>query len=125
MEKDEKEKQLVDEIRSLFVQLKEMEKGSIVGGMYVLPPDNDVYTQIAQELIGKAYELTKLNANYDSSGLSSVLNKEVRCVSEHKLEYYSNGNVKPISQRKLESLMHDATFHIRLYFWDVLGDIEI
>lgn len=124
MENNEREKQLVDEIRSLFVQLKEMENGNIVGGIYVLPPDNDVYVRIAKELIGKAYELTRLNANYDSSGLSSVLSKEVQRVGVHKLKYL-NGKITPKSQKELEGLMHDATFHIRLYFWDVLGDIEI
>lgn len=125
MEKDEKEKQLVDEIRSLFVQLKETEKGTIVSGIYVLPPDNYVYVRIAKELIKKAYELTELNANYDSSRLPSVLSREVQRVSVHKHEYYPNGKIKPKSQKELEGLMHDATFHIRLYFWDVLGDIEI
>lgn len=125
MGNEEREKLLIDDIRSLFEELKEIKKGKIVSGMYILPPDNYTYVKTARELIGKAYELSDLNNNYDASGLASVLNKEIKRVRLHELEYDRNKKVKNKSVQTLIGLMHDATYHIRLYFWDVLGDIEI
>lgn len=120
------EEMLIDEIRSLFEQLKKEEKGQdICNYRYKLPPNSGAYFQIAKQLISKACELSALNDKYNSSELNSVLNKEVECVKSYKLEYDKNNNIKAKSLNELEKLMHDATFHIRLYFWDVLGDINI
>ena len=125
MENEEKEKLFIEEIRSLFEQLKEIEKGKIVSGMYILPPDNYTYVRTAKDLISKAYGLAELNTNYDASGLASVLNKEIQRVSLHELKYDKNKKVKNKSVQILKGLMHDATYHIRLYFMEVLGDIEV
>ena len=76
-------------------------------------------------MISKAHELSSLNDKYNSSELNSVLNKEVGRVKSYKLEYEKNNRIKARSLNELEKLMHDATFHIRLYFWDILGDIEL
>ena len=120
------ENKLIEEIRSLFEQLKEEEKGQYICNFkYRLPPNNGAYFQIATQLISKAHELSSLNDKYNSSELNSVLNKEVERVKSHKLEYDKNNNIKVKSLNELEKLMHNATFHIRLYFWNVLGDIEL
>lgn len=120
------EKLLKEKIRSLFEQLKKEENGQYICNFkYKLPPNNVAYVLTAKDLISKAHELSALNNEYDSSGLDSVLNKEVERVKSYTLEYYDNGNVKPKSLNELEKLMHDATFHIRLYFWDVLGKMTI
>lgn len=120
------EKELIEEIRSLFEQLKDEEKGQYICSFRnKLPLSNVAYVLTAKKLISKAHELSALNNEYDSSGLDSVLNKEVERVKSYTLEYYDNGNVRPKSQNELEKLMHDATYHIRLYFWDVLGDIAL
>ena len=119
------EEKLIDEIRSLFEQLKKEEKGQdVCNYRYKLPPNSGAYYQIAKQLVFKAHELSALNEKYDSSGLNSVLNKEVERVKLYNLEYDKNNKVKCKSQNELENLMHDATYHIRLYFWDVLKDIE-
>lgn len=125
MENEEKEKQLIADIRSLFEELKEIKKGKIVSGMYILPPNNYTYVKTAKELIKTAYELSELNTSYDTSGLASVLNKEILRVSLHELEYDKNKKLKNKSVQTLKGLMHDATYHIRLYFMEVLGDIEV
>lgn len=120
------EEKLIDDIRSLFEQLKKEEKGQdICNYRYKLPPNNGAYFQIATQLISKAHELSSLNDKYNSSELNSVLNKEVGRVKSYKLEYDKNNRIKARSLNELEKLMHDATFHIRLYFWDILGDIEL
>lgn len=120
------ENKLIEEIRSLFEQLKAEGSGQYICNFnYKLPPSNVAYVLTAKELISKAHELSALNNKYDSSELDSVLNKEVECVKSYKLEYDNNNNIKAKSLNELEKLMHDATFHIRLYFWNVLGDINI
>lgn len=126
MENAKKELELIEEIRSLFEQLKEEEKGLyICNYRYKLPPNSGTYYQRAKQLIFKAHELSTLNEKYDSSGLNSVLDKEVERVKSYNLEYDKNNKVKVKSQNELEKLMRDATYHIRLYFWDILGDIEL
>lgn len=120
------QEKLIKEIRSLFEQLKDEEKGQYICNFkYKLPPSNVTYVLTAKKLISKVHELSALNNEYDSSGLDSVLNKEVERVKSYTLEYYDNGNIKAKSLSELEKLMHDATYHIRLYFWDVLGDIAL
>lgn len=128
MEKNDKEKLLIDDIRSLFELLKEEEKGRYqpgTGFMKKLLPSNYIYAQIAEELIDKAFKLSDLNNYYDASGLASVLNKEIMRVRLYKLEYDRNKKVKDKSVQILKGLMHDATYHIRLYFMEVLGDIDV
>ena len=56
------ENKLIEEIRSLFEQLKEEEKGQYICNFkYRLPPNNGAYFQIATQLISKAHELSSLN----------------------------------------------------------------
>lgn len=124
MENKNKEDNLIEEIRSLFERLKEAEKDKIVSGI-VLPPCSQKYIKIVEKLIEKAYELSKLNDNYDTSLFPSVLSREVENVRLHKFDYDSNNKVKPESVDELKNLMRDATWHIRAAFMDVLGDIEV
>lgn len=124
MDNKSKEFELIEEIRSMFEQLKEAEKDKIVSGIHVLSPCSQEYIKIAEKLIKKAYELSELNDNYDPSFLLSVLNREVENIKLHKFDYHPNGRVKPKSVNELKSLMRDATWHIRAAFMDVLGNIE-
>jgi hypothetical protein len=125
MENAKKELELIEEIRSLFEQLKETEKDRIVSGIYVLPPCRQEYIIIAEKLIQKAYELSELNNKYDTSRLPSVLSREVDHVNSHEFDYYPNGKVKPESVTELKKLMRDATWHIKAAFMDVLGNLQI
>ena len=89
-----------------------------------IPPNNGANFQIATQLMSKVHELSALNDKYNSPKLNSVFNKEGVCIKIIYIGVFYNGNVKPKSLNELEKLMHDATFHIRLYFWNVLSDIE-
>lgn len=121
-----KEIELINEIRSLFKQLIEIKDGRyILNFRYKLPPDNYEYTQTAEELISKAHELSALNDNFDSSRLWSVNDKEVKTIASYELEYHPNGKVREESIDELKGLMHNATSHIKLNFMEVLGDIKI
>lgn len=120
------EEKLIDDIRSLFEQLKKEEKGQdICNYRYKLPPNGGAYYQIVKQLISKTYELSALNEKYDFSSLYSVLNEELERVKSYKLEYDKNKRVKAKSQNELENLMHRATSLIRLYLKKVFIDVNI
>lgn len=128
MEENEIEKLLIDEIRSLFEQLKEEEKGRYQPGtglMNKLAPDNTIYCQTAEALICKAHQLFQLNPKHDSTGLNSTLGKEVKYVELHKYEYDENGRIKNKSLNELQKLMHNANKQISSDLWSVLGDIDV
>lgn len=125
---DKKEKQLIDDIRSLFEQLKEEEIGRYqpgTGDTRRLPPDNFIYCRAANALISKAHQLSKINNKFDSTGLNSTLGKEVKYVELHKYEYDRNNQVKNKSLNELKELMHNATKQIKSDLFNILGDIDI
>ncbi len=123
------EEQLKNAIRGLFIELIQEEKGRYVPGsnyQFILPPDNYFYCKKARELVEKAHQLSDIKKTYNADYLDKVLDKEVDMVKRHTLRYRRDTNKPTIeSVNERVSLMHDATYHIKLYFSDVLGDIEI
>ena len=101
------EEKLISDIRALFEQLKEEEKGRCNCNFTIkLFPRGEVYVQIARQLISKANLLFSLDQRYDSLGLISVSNKEVKRVELFKLKYDKNNQPSKKSRNELESLMH-------------------
>ena len=122
-----KEQQLIEDIRNLFGELIQEEKGRIAQGSYgvILNPSNHVYVYKANELVAKAHELAKLNPKYKADLLDEILRDEVELVRLYNYEW-NKTKTKPTTKSlsKMERMMHDATYHLQLNFWEVLGDIQ-
>lgn len=123
------EEQLIDEIRQLFHELIEEEKERYIPGTnyrFTLPPDNYRYYKTAEKLSLAAHELCKINHKYSSHELDETIRNEVSDIE--RFEYkFDSGSKEPTAKSKNEliGLMRNATTHIRISFYDVLGDIEI
>ena len=120
------EQRLIEEIRAIFKELIEEEKGRFdIPTMRIIYPRNHVYVIKAKELYSKALELEKLDSKYYTEQLKDVMGDEVDMVDRYDYEYKKGQNTpKGKSITKMQNLMHDATYHIQLYFYEVLGDIE-
>lgn len=124
---DNQEQQLIDDIRTLFKELIEEEDerydNSTKRPMY---PRNTVYVNKVQELICKASELENNDSKYSTHELKTILGKELYYIENHKYKY-EKGTLIPCgkSLNEIQNLMHNATYHIKLYLYDVLGDINI
>ena len=80
----------------------------------------------AESLYRKAVELEKIDDNYSTNELKDVIRDEVDKVKRHEYKYKKKSLVPQAKNiTKLQNLMHDATFHIQLYFNEVLKDIKI
>jgi hypothetical protein len=123
-----KEQQLIEDIRNLFGELIQEEKGRIAQGSYgiLLNPSNHVYVYKANELVAKAHELAKLNPKYKADLLNEILRDEVKLVELYDYKWNKN-KTKPTTKslNEMQRLMHDATYHLQLYFLPVLGDIQL
>lgn len=124
---ENQEEKLINEIRSLFEELIEEEKENFdTATMRIIYPRSFVYVSKAKDLFAKAVELEKVNSEYHTDGLKDVMADEVDMVDRYEYEYKKNSlTPKAKSITKMQNLMHDATYHIKLYFYKVLGDIEI
>ena len=119
------EETLIAEIRTLFCELIEEEKERFdIDVKRTIYPSNHSYVNKANKLYGKAIELEKLDRKYSVFHLKDVFSKEVDMVSRHKYKY-KNGHVLADSISELQNLMRKATRHIQLYYFDILGDINI
>lgn len=122
---ENKEQQLIEEIRSLFRELIEEEKGRInLTARRIVPPNGYEYAQKAKDLYDKTIELESINSKYSAWHLKFIMEKEVERVNLHKHEY--NGNTpKAKSVAKLQQLMHKATLSIKRSLYDILEDIQL
>lgn len=124
-ENQKTEQQLIEEIRNLFNELVQEEKGRIVPGSYgvVRDPNGYFYAQKAKELAAKAHELEKLNPQYDAYFLDEIIRDEVKLVELYEYKWKKN---KPTTKslNKMEELMHNATERLQFNFLEVLGDIQ-
>lgn len=113
------EQKLIQEIRSLYDDLKAEEKGSYLPGSgfrCIEPPSGVKYRLNAKKLLDKAIELSKINPDkYRTSllQLQHTMAKEVDFVGDYSYEYYKGTN-KPTAKslEKMVCLMKDATGHI-------------
>ena len=113
------EQKLIQEIRSLYDDLKAEEKGSYLPGSgfrCIEPPSGVKYRLNAKKLLDKAIVLSKINPDkYRTSllQLQHTMGKEVDFVGDYSYEYYKGTN-KPTAKslEKMVCLMKDATGHI-------------
>lgn len=113
------EQKLIQEIRSLYDDLKAEEKGSYLPGSgfrCIEPPSGVKYRLNAKKLLDKAIVLSKINPDkYRTSllQLHHTMGKEVDFVGDYSYEYYKGTN-KPTAKslEKMVCLMKDATGHI-------------
>jgi len=121
------EQQLIDEIRALFIEMIEEEEVRFdITAKRTIYPRNFVYVRKAKELFSKAVELEKINNKYSTHELKLVFNKELYFVQHHEYKYKKGASIpngKSITE--LQNFMHNATYHIKLFFNSVLGDIKI
>jgi hypothetical protein len=119
------EQKLIENIRSIFMELLEEEKERFdTTTRRIIYPRNYFYVNKSQELYRKAVELERVNNRYETWQLKHVIEKEVDLVNRYEYEYKEN-LPKAKSVTKMQNLMRNATKHIQLYFYDVLGDIEV
>ena len=124
---ENQEQKLIDDIRALFKELieEEDERYDILTKRAIYPR-NYVYVSKAKELFAKAVELEKIDIKHSTHDLKTIFNKELYFVEHHEYKYKKDSLIptgKSISE--LQNLMHNASYHIKLYFYDVLGDIKI
>ncbi len=120
------EQELIDEIRALFEELIEEEEERFDNATKrTIYPRNFVYVSKAKELLAKAVELEKINSRYSIHELKLVFNKELYYVENHVYKY-KKGSLSPTAKSitELQNLMHNATYHIKLFYYDVLGDMK-
>ena len=124
---DNQEQKLIDEIRALFKELiEEKEERYDISTKRTIYPRNFVYVSKAKELFAKAVELEKIDSKYSTHELKTVFNKELYFVEHHEYKYKKDSSIptsKSISE--LQNFMHNATYHIKLYYYNVLGDIKL
>lgn len=123
---ENQEQLLKDEIRALFKELIEEENERYdIPTKRTIYPRNFVYVSKANELFAKAVELEEIDTKYSTHELKTVFNKELYFVEHHKYKYKKDSLTptgKSISE--LQNFMHNATYHIKLYYYNVLGDIK-
>ena len=121
------EEKLKTEIRALFRDLiKEENERFDIPTKRIIYPQNHVYVNKAKELYKKTIVLEKINSKYSTYELKDVIDDEVDLVDRHHYEYEKDSLIpKAKSVTELQNLMHDATYHIKLYFHEVLADIDI
>ncbi len=124
---ENQEQILKDEIRALFKELIEEEDERYdIPTKRTIYPRNFVYVSKAKELFAKAVELEKIDSKYSTHELKTVFNKELYFVEHHEYKYKKDSSIptsKSISE--LQNFMHNATYHIKLYYYNVLGDIKL
>ena len=124
---ENQEQKLIDDIRALFKELIEEEDEHYdILTKRAIYPRNYVYVSKAKELFAKAVELEKIDTKHSTHDLKTIFNKELYFVEHHEYKYKKDSLIptgKSISE--LQNLMHNASYHIKLYFYDVLGDIKI
>ena len=124
---ENQEQKLIDEIRALFKELIEEENERYdIPTKRTIFPRNFVYVSKAKELFAKAVELEKIDSKYSTHELKTVFNKELYFVEHHEYKYKKDSSIptsKSISE--LQNFMHNATYHIKLYYFSVLGDIKL
>ena len=124
---ENQEQKLIDEIRALFKELIEEENERYdIPTKRTIYPRNLVFVSKANELFAKAVELEKIDSKYSTHELKTVFNKELYFVEHHEYKYKKDSSIptsKSISE--LQNVMHNATFHIKLYYYNVLGDIKL
>lgn len=124
---ESQEQKLIDEIRALFKELIEEENERYdIPTKRTIFPRNFVYVSKAKELFAKAVELEKIDSKYSTHELKTVFNKELFFVEHHEYKYKKDSlipTVKSISE--LQNFMHNATYHIKLYYYSALGDIKL
>ncbi len=124
---ENQEQKLIDEIRALFKELIEEEDERYdIPTKRTIYPRNLVFVSKANELFAKAVELEKIDSKYSTHELKTVFNKELYFVEHHEYKYKKDSSIptsKSISE--LQNVMHNATFHIKLYYYNVLGDIKL
>ena len=122
---ENQEQKLIDEIRALFKELIEEENERYdIPTKRTIYPRNFVYVSKAKELFTKAVELEGIDTKYSTHELKTVFNKELYFVEHHEYKYKKDSSIptsKSISE--LQNFMHNATYHIKLYYYNVLGDI--
>lgn len=113
------EQKLIQEIRSLYDDLKAEEKGSYLPGSgfrCIEPPSGVKYRFNAKNLLDKAIELSKINPDKYRTCLLQLLHtmeKEVDFVGDYSYEYKKGTNTP--TSRSLDEmirLMKDATERI-------------
>lgn len=113
------EQKLIQEIRSLYDDLKAEEKGSYLPGSgfrCIEPPSGVKYRLNAKKLLDKAIVLSKINPDKYRTfllQLQHTMGKEVDFVGDYSYEY-KKGTNKPTAKslEKMVCLMKDATGHI-------------
>lgn len=113
------EQKLIQEIRSLYDDLKAEEKESYLPGSgfrCIELPSGVKYRFNAKKLLDKAIELSKINPDKYRTcllQLQHTMEKEVDFVGDYSYEYYKGTN-KPTAKslEKMVCLMKDATGHI-------------
>lgn len=113
------EQKLIQEIRSLYDDLKAEEKGSYLPGSgfrCIEPPSGVKYRFNARNLLDKAIELSKINPDkYRTSllQLQHTMDKEVDFVGDYSYEY-KKGTNKPTAKslENMVQMMKDASGHI-------------
>ena len=123
---ENQEQKIINEIRALFMELIEEEEERFdIATQRTIYPRNYVYVSKAKELFSKAVELEEINSKYSTYELKLVFNKELYFVEHHEYKY-KKGALIPNGESiiELQNLMHNATYHIKLYFYEILGDIN-
>ena len=124
---ENQEQKLIDEIRALFKELIEEEDERYdIPTKRTIFPRNFVYVSKAKELFAKAVELEKIDSKYSTHELKTVFNKELYFVEHHEYKYKKDSSIptsKSISE--MQNFMHNATYHIKSYYYNVLGDIKL
>ena len=120
---EERERQLIKEIRALFDKLTNEPEGEIVGVGKYFPPSKVSYVSTAEKLYGKAIELQSINPQYDTSYLNDIMGREIKYV-EHFKPIYKNGKITSKSEKELTAFMRKATKEIKLACFEILSNIE-
>lgn len=121
------EQKLIQDIFSLYDELKAEEKGSYLPGSgfrSIEPPSGLKYSSKANKLFANAIELAKINPEKYSIcllQLQHTMNKEVEYVGTYSYEYQKGTN-RPTTKslNHMVYLMQDATGHIHRDFVGLL-----
>ena len=113
------EQKLIQEIRSLYDDLKAEEKGSYLPGSgfrCIEPPSGVKYRFNAKKLLDKAIELSKINPDKYRTcllQLQHTMDKEVDFVGDYSYKYHKGSNTPTAkSLENMVQMMKDASGHI-------------